>query len=125
MQVKNNEIEQVKFVCRQQMQGMLSKDIKSLSTIISPDADFVHINGKHQSKDDWLEQIKNGRMEYFGAKEELLEVTLIDEKAHVVMRNLLEARIYGFRNTWAIEAQIDLVKINDGWLIVRSKANMY
>ncbi|MFD1418023.1 nuclear transport factor 2 family protein [Companilactobacillus keshanensis] len=125
MQVKNNEIEQVKSVCRQQIQGMLSKNIGLLSMIISHDADFVHITGKHQSKDDWLDQIKSGRMEYFSAKEELLEVTLSNKTAHVVMRNLLEARIYGFRNTWPIEAQTELVKINDVWRIVRSKADMY
>ncbi|MGO1970724.1 MAG: nuclear transport factor 2 family protein, partial [Levilactobacillus brevis] len=88
-------------------------------------AKLVHITGQVQSKAEWLEQIRLGRMHYFGSHEVLFQATVTDNQAQVVMRNELDARIYGFRNTWPLQSKIKLVKGQSGWQIIESQASMY
>ncbi|MCH7260554.1 hypothetical protein P4G59_10590 [Lactiplantibacillus plantarum] len=47
------------------------------------------------------------------------------KQAQVVMRNELDARIYGFRNTWPLQSKVELVKGPHGWQIIASHASMY
>lgn len=41
------------------------------------------------------------------------------------MRNELDARIYGFRNTWPLQSKVELAKGSHGWQIISSHASMY
>ena len=50
---------------RKQVKGMIDGDLDLLKEVISSDAVFYHITGAKQSRDEWLRQIKLGRMPYF------------------------------------------------------------
>lgn len=110
---------------RTETTAMINKDIDTLKKIIAPTAKLFHITGVEQSRDEWLSQIKLGRMHYFGSKEELFQVVVKGNHAEVISRNQLDARIYGFRNTWPLQSQTKLEKISDRWLITESHASMY
>lgn len=110
---------------RKETTAMINQDVDTLKKIISPNARLFHITGVEQSRDEWLNQIKRGRMHYFGSKEELFQVVVKGNHAEVISRNRLDARIYGFRNTWPLQSQTELEKINDQWLITESHASMY
>lgn len=112
-------------VVRSETTAMINQDVNSLKKLIAPDAKFFHITGAEQSRDEWLQQIKIGRMHYFGSKEELFQVAMKDDHAEVISRNQLDARIYGFRNTWPLQSRTQLKKINGQWLITESRASMY
>lgn len=96
MTTQINEERAVAQVVHQQVQGMLTKNFELLNQVISSNAKLVHITGQVQSKAEWLEQIRLGRMHYFGSHEVLFQATVTDNQAQVVMRNELDARIYGF-----------------------------
>ncbi|WP_251946955.1 nuclear transport factor 2 family protein [Levilactobacillus brevis] len=125
MTTQINEERAVAQVVHQQVQGMLTKNFELLNQVISSNAKLVHITGQVQSKAEWLEQIRLGRMHYFGSHEVLFQATVTDNQAQVVMRNELDARIYGFRNTWPLQSKIKLVKGQSGWQIIESQASMY
>lgn len=125
MTTQINEERAVAQVVHQQVQGMLTKNFELLNQVISSNAKLVHITGQVQSKAEWLEQIRLGRMHYFGSHEVLFQATVTDNQAQVVMRNELDARIYGFRNTWQLQSKIKLVKGQSGWQIIESQASMY
>lgn len=125
MTTQINEERVVAQVVHQQVQGMLTKNFELLNQVISSNAKLVHITGQVQSKAEWLEQIRLGRMYYFGSHEVLFQATVTDNQAQVVMRNELDARIYGFRNTWPLQSKIKLVKGQSGWQIIESQASMY
>lgn len=125
MTTQINEERAVAQVVHQQVQGMLTKNFELLNQVISSNAKLVHIIGQVQSKAEWLEQIRLGRMHYFGSHEVLFQATVTDNQAQVVMRNELDARIYGFRNTWPLQSKIKLVKGQSGWQIIESQASMY
>lgn len=122
--IKTDE-QQVAEVVRQQVQALVQKDIATLTALIAPHAELTHITGAVQTRDEWLQQIKIGRMHYFGSQEELLQAEVTGDRALVIMRNRLDARIYGFRNTWPLESRTTLQKINGQWLIVASVSSMY
>lgn len=110
---------------RKQVKGMIDGDLDLLKEVISPDAVFYHITGAKQSRDEWLRQIKLGRMHYFGSREILMQATVNGDEARVINRNQLDARIYGFRNTWPLESRAKLRKIDGKWQIVESRASMF
>lgn len=125
MATQINEERAVAQIVHQQVQGMLDKNFNLLERVIAPNAKFVHITGKTQSKAEWLQQIRLGRMHYFGSHEVLFQVVVTGRKAQVVMRNELDARIYGFRNTWPLQSRVKLEKTEHGWQIIESQASMY
>ena len=55
--------------------GMLRHDVTLLKQVIAPDAIFVHLNGKVQSREVWLDQMRIGRMRYLDSNELTLTVT--------------------------------------------------
>lgn len=118
--------QEVAEVARTQTKAMINGDIDTLKKVIAPNAKLIHITGAVQMRDEWLSQIKIGRMHYFSSHEVLFQVTVIDDThAEVISRNEIDARIYGFRNTWPLEGRTKLEKINGIWQIVESKASMY
>ncbi|GIP67070.1 nuclear transport factor 2 family protein [Lactobacillus helveticus] len=110
---------------RKQVKGMIDGDLDLLKEVISPDAVFYHITGAKQSRDEWLRQVKLGRMHYFGSREILMQATVNGDEARVISRNQLDARIYGFHNTWPLESRAKLRKIDGKWQIVESRASMF
>lgn len=121
--MKNEEA--VAQVVRQQIEGMLNQNINLLQEIIADDAKLVHITGAVQTKGEWLHAIKTGRMQYISNKEVLFQVTVHGSEAEVISRNELEARIFGFRNTWPLQSKTRLKKIDGKWQIVFTESSMY
>lgn len=119
------EEQQVAKVVQNQVKGMIEGDMNLLKEVLAPDAVLYHITGKAQSRDEWLKEIKSGRMHYFGSREILIQASVHDDEASVISRNQIDARIYGFRNTWPLESRAKLKKINNEWKIVESRAAMF
>ena len=78
---------------RKQVKGMIDGDLDLLKEVISPDAVFYHITGAKQSRDEWLRQIKLGRMHYFGSREILMQATVNGDEARVISRNQLDTQM--------------------------------
>ena len=78
---------------RKQVKGMIDGDLDLLKEVISPDAVFYHITGAKQSRDEWLRQIKLGRMHYFGSREILMHATVNGDEARVISRNQLDTQM--------------------------------
>ncbi|GEO69307.1 nuclear transport factor 2 family protein [Levilactobacillus acidifarinae] len=120
-----SEDQQITQVIHQQTQALITGDRDQLTRLIAPDAQFTHITGARQSRDDWLQQIKRGRMAYLASQEEELTVTRTGTTAQVVSRQQLTARIYGFQQTWPLESHTTLAKRHGQWLITASSAKLY
>lgn len=125
MPVTTKEEQAVAKVVHQQIEGMLNQNLDLLNKIIADDAKLTHITGAVQTKDEWLNQIKSGRMKYISNHEVLFQVDVLGDSAEVISRNELEARIFGFRNTWPLQTKTKLAKRNGQWQIVASEATMY
>ncbi len=122
---KISAADRVVAVVRAQVQAMQAKDFTTLARVIAPDAQLIHITGKVQTRDQWFKEIARGRMEYFGHHEDGVQVSVSANRATVTLRNRLDARVYGFRNTWALASTSTLEKRDGNWVIIRSSSQMY
>ncbi|WP_318766406.1 nuclear transport factor 2 family protein [Lactiplantibacillus carotarum] len=122
---KISAADRVVAVVRAQVQAMQTKDFTTLARVIAPDAQLIHITGKVQTRDQWFKEIARGRMEYFGHHEDGVQVSVSANRATVTLRNRLDARVYGFRNTWSLASTSTLEKRDGNWVIIRSSSQMY
>lgn len=121
----NNELEAIKEVVRKENQAMIRNDQTTLKEVIASEAVMEHITGVKQSRDEWLNQINKGRMKYYSLEEKDLQVKFEQNRAVVDVKTVLDARVYGFRNKWRLEAVNYLNKVSGQWKIIASKASMY
>lgn len=122
----NKQTEQAAIATFHEMtSGMLRHDVNRLKQVIAPDATFVHLNGKVQSRATWLKQIQIGRMRYLDSNELTLTVTEDGVDVVIVSHSDLTARIYGFENCWHIETTTRLAQRNHSWQITRSQAQLF
>ncbi|WP_165006040.1 MULTISPECIES: nuclear transport factor 2 family protein [unclassified Enterococcus] len=121
-----NQEEQVLQVARNQIEAIIQKDFSKLNELIASKAIFTHITGEEQTRDEWLNQMKQGRMNYLANEEKKVTVQLTSStKATVTMENLLKARIYGFQNTWPLRSVTQLEKIAGNWQITASQSKLF
>lgn len=103
----------------------INQNIQGLNTILDPDFHLVHMTGYNQSKDEWLSQVTDGQMRYFGDTEERVIVKVDGDKATLQLRNKVDARIYGNRRVWNLELNFDMEKRNGQWIILEAVAHSY
>ena len=117
---------EVKAVVRSMISNMLKADVATMANVLSPDFTLTHITGYRQSRTEWLDEIRQERMKYYSAEEVSLTVSFErNDRAEVKIRNLVDARIRGSRNTWKLQQVIVLEKRNGQWVILRSVATLF
>ncbi|WP_239690526.1 nuclear transport factor 2 family protein [Loigolactobacillus backii] len=105
---------------------MVAGDIDKLGALLADDFHLVHMTGMVQSKQKWLSEIQSGQMHYFSSTEDHIAVTeLTAEHAVLVGQSQVDASIHGSRNTWPLQLELHLNKVNGQWLIMHIDASMY
>jgi ketosteroid isomerase-like protein len=102
--------------------AMINKDIEALNTILSDDYASVHMTGYKQSKQEWLEQIENEEMKYFNTLPQKTTITIDGNTAILICDTKIDAKIYGFRNTWSMKTEMHFNKRGDVWYPVNAIA---
>jgi ketosteroid isomerase-like protein len=102
--------------------AMVNKDTESLDNILDDDYILVHMTGYHQGKQEWLEQIEIEEMKYFKTMPQKTTITINDQTATLICNTNIDARIYGFRNTWSMKMEMHFEKHGDNWCPVNAVA---
>jgi ketosteroid isomerase-like protein len=102
--------------------AMVNKDIETLNNLLIDDYVLVHMNGYQQSKEEWLEQIENEEMKYFKTMPQKTTITIDGNTAILLCDTKIDARIYGFRNTWSMNMEMYFDKRGDNWYPVNATA---
>lgn len=115
----------IKQQMEQLYQAMISKDIDTLESLLAPDYYLVHMTGYQQTKAEWLAQIVSEEMRYFSQTLDSIDVTVAGDRATIVSRNRVDARIYGSRHTWRLQL-VSQLKYQEGqWLFQQTIASTY
>ncbi|MFC7686618.1 nuclear transport factor 2 family protein [Ureibacillus sp. GCM10028918] len=100
--------------------AMVNKDTKILHQILDDNYVLVHMTGYHQPKQEWLEQIDSEEMKYFKTMPQKTTITINGNSAILICDTKIDARIYGFRNTWGMKMEMHFEK----WrLLVSNECN--
>lgn len=110
---------------RQIRQAMVDQDVAVIDRIFADGATLTHQTGYQQPKEEWIESMQNGKMRYFTATEVSIEAKVDGDKGRVVMRNNVDALIFGSRHVWNLQLTFYFEKQAGEWRIVRSVARPF
>lgn len=121
----DNDTYEVLAVIRRLSELMIERDTSAMNKILDNEYTLTHITGYVQPKAAWFEEVMKESMKYYSVKEVSINPTLNGNRATVRVDNLVDARIWGSRNTWRLRQQIALEKRNRNWIILRSVASIF
>ncbi len=120
-----NEEGTVLYTVRQLAHLMIARDTVSMNNILDEHYTLTHMTGYVQSKSEWFAEVQKETMRYYSAEEVDHHVKLNGNKAKVTVRNRVDARIWGTRNTWRLQQKVELEKRGGKWIILKSVASTF
>ena len=106
-------------------QLMISKDTDHLAKILSEDFVLHHITGMVQKKQEFLQAIKEGILNYFSAAHEKIDVQITGDHAQMIGDSRVLAAVFGGgRHTWRLRQTISCKKENGAWVMEKSIASV-
>jgi hypothetical protein len=104
---------------------MIEQNVGGLRSILDKDFTLTHITGYVQSRKEWLSEIETEGMKYYSAKKIKHDVSISGDEAVSTFQHLLDARIWGSRNTWRLQQKMKLEKRGNHWIVVNSIASTF
>ncbi|MEH0153032.1 nuclear transport factor 2 family protein [Limibacter armeniacum] len=122
---QNQEENKVLEVIRHFTNLMIDQNTTEMEKMVDKGFTLTHITGVVQSKEDWFDEIDQESMKYYTAKELNRTVKVDGDRAELMNQNLLDARIWGSRDTWRLQQIYQLEKRNGTWIILNAVASTF
>ena len=117
---------QIEALYREMYEAMVAKDTATLNRVHADDFVLVHMTGMHQSKQEYINAIADGTLNYYKAEHEQMDVTVDGDHATLTGRSRVTAAVFGGgRSIWRLQLHFKLVKRDGQWLFVESRASTY
>lgn len=120
-----NDTVEVYNVVKKLADLMIARDTAAMTSILDKAFTLTHITGYVQPKSEWLNEVAKETMKYYAAQEVNHTIDINDNTADVTVRNMVDARIWGSRNTWRLQQNMKLEKRNGNWIILYSVASTF
>ena len=99
-------------------QAMIEKDFEKLDEIICDNYTLTHMSGKTQTKQEFINEIMDGTLNYYKSTINNPDIMLFGENKAIFKADVtLDAKVYGMKGTWTLHSQQTLEKISDKWYI--------
>lgn len=119
-------MEEIKELYAKMYEYMINKDKNGLDEVLDESFVLRHMTGLRQSKTVYIDSILDGTLNYYSAIHENIDINIKDENAHLVGDSYVEAAVFGGgKSYWRLRQSIDLIKKNNKWYIISSKASVY
>ena len=116
----------IEALYREMYEAMVAKDTTTLNRVHADDFVLVHMRGMHQSKQEYINAIADGTLNYYKAEHEQMDVTVDGDHATLTGRSRVTAAVFGGgRSIWRLQLHFKLVKRDGQWLFVESRASTY
>jgi len=123
---EDNEKELLATQYHEMYKYMIDKNTAALDLLMSNEFVLTHMTGKKENKNEYLQDIKNGQLNYYTEKTDSLKITVNGDTAEMVGQSKVSAAVYGgSRNTWNLQLTFALEKVNGRWLQTSCKASTY
>ncbi len=118
--------QQIGQLYQQMYRAMVEKDIATLDSLHAPEFVLIHMTGMRQSKQQYLEAIADGTLNYYRATHEQMDIHIDGDRATLTGRSRVTAAVFGGgRHTWPLQLTFHLVKRDNRWLLTSSQASTY
>ena len=123
---KMSDIEQIETLYREMYEAMVRKDTATLNRVHADDFVLTHMTGMHQSKQEYIQSIANGTLNYYSAEHEQMDIKVNGNHAILTGRSQVNAAVFGGgRHTWRLQLSFQLVKRDGRWQFTAASASTY
>ena len=106
--------------------AMINKDRAELERVHDDSFVLVHMTGMRPSKQEYINAIMNGTLNYYSAEHEDMQAEIKGDSAVLVGRSRVTAAVFGGGNqTWQLQLRFQLVKKNGEWRFALARASTY
>ena len=118
--------EQIIQLYKEMYTAMVNKDKAELERVHDDSFVLVHMTGMRQSKQEYINAIMNGMLNYYSAEHEDMQAEIKGDSAVLVGRSRVTAAVFGGgKHTWQLQLRFQLVKKNGEWRFALASASTY
>ena len=118
--------QQIEQLYQEMYQAMVAKDTATLNRVHADDFVLVHMTGMRQSKQQYINAIADGTLNYYSATHEQMDISVDGDQATLRGRSRVEAAVFGGgRHTWNLQLYFRLARRNGQWQLTESRASTY
>lgn len=96
-------------------QAMVDADIDTLKQIVPKEVTFTHMSGKVQTRDEYFDDIKNGKLNYYNITIENPKINVNGDTAIIDYTSVLDANAYGAKGVYRIHGTHKFKKYDGKW----------
>lgn len=97
--------------------AMIEKDSEKLNELMQDNYTLTHMSGKTQTKEEYIDEIMDGTLNYYNSIIDNPTITVDDNKAILKADVTLDAKVYGIKGTWTLHSEQTMEKINEKWYL--------
>ena len=121
-----SDTEQIQALYLCMYDGMVRKDRAMLDRVLDDRFVLIHMTGQRQSKEEFIAAVLDGTLNYCAVRYEALPVTVRGDRGELSGRAQVTAEVFGSkRETWPLQQDLVLEKVDGSWKIVQSTASAY
>ena len=107
-------------------EAMIKKDEQKLNEIHDDSFVLMHMTGMKQNKNEYINAIKNGILNYFSEQTDHIEISIEEDRAKMTGYSEVNAAVFGGgRHTWRLQLKF-YVKRNGGeWKLCKAIASTW
>ena len=118
--------EQIIALYKEMYRAMVNKDRAELERVHDDSFVLVHMTGMRQSKQEYINAIMDGTLNYCSASHEDMQVEIKGDTALLVGKSRVTAAVFGGgKHTWRLQLRFQLVKKNNDWRFALASASTY
>ena len=118
--------EQIIQLYKEMYTAMMNKDRAELERVHDDSFVLVHMTGMRQSKQDYINAIMDGTLNYYSAEHEDMQVEVKGDTAVLIGRSRVTAAVFGGgKHTWRLQLRFRLLRKNGGWRFALASASTY
>lgn len=118
--------QQIEQVYSEMYQAMVEKDTATLNRVHADDFVLVHMTGMRQSKQEYIQAIADGTLNYYSVEHEQVDIVIDGNHATLIGRSRVTAAVFGGgKNSWRLQLRFQLVHLNGHWQFSESRASIY
>ena len=125
-QAQATDQQQIEQLYEHMYRAMIAKDTAAMQPMFADDFYLVHMTGTRQNRQQDLEAIADGTLNYYSCQTEQLDVKVDGDSATLTGRSRVLAAVYGGgKHTWRLQLTFKLRKQDGRWLFTYSTASTY
>ena len=106
--------------------AMISKNRSELERIHDDGFVLIHMTGRHQRKQEYIDAIMNGTLNYDSEQTERITVDIDNDRAVMTGNSRVAAAVFGgSRHTWRLSLRLNAIKKEGRWVLSRAEASVW